>query len=184
MTFPGVSRSLAWPRASLPHRYLANAFDITIILLIPDLMFVLVYSLSPDTDVYSTIFSVLALTVLVAWLYDAGFHSSRYMATPGKMLSGIKVIDRDGWRISLWQATVRFIVKFSLLLVLPFNFFGILVFVADALVMFTNERRRCLHDLLAGTLVIQHSGDDGPVPAGKDSPDAGDLMPLTVRLGR
>ncbi len=49
--------------------------------------------------------------LVFSWLYFAGFESSRFMATPGKMLAGILVIDQNGKRITFLHATGRFICK-------------------------------------------------------------------------
>jgi hypothetical protein len=38
--------------------------------------------------------------VIASWLYGAGFESSRFQATPGKMMVGVRVTDLNGKRIT------------------------------------------------------------------------------------
>lgn len=80
---------------------------------------------------------------LVSWLYGAGFESSRFQATPGKMLLGLKVTDLDGRRITFMHATGRALGKWVS---------GIILGMGYVLVAFT-DRKQGLHDLMAGTLV-------------------------------
>lgn len=87
----------------------------------------------------------LLLAHLVRWIYFAGFHSSRYQATIGKIILGIKVTDPDGNRISFGKATARAFSKILSQLI----FFGGYVMAA-----FT-EKRQGLHDKMADTVVVK-----------------------------
>ncbi|MGH7731042.1 MAG: RDD family protein [Candidatus Eiseniibacteriota bacterium] len=83
------------------------------------------------------------LRVIVSWLYGAGFESSRFQATPGKMLLSLKVTDLEGRRITFLRATGRALAKWVSGLILGIGY----------LVVAFNDRKQGLHDLLAGTLV-------------------------------
>jgi len=113
-------------------------------------------------DVFSGIFFITA-----NWLYNAGFESSRYMGTPGKRICGLKVTDLEGEQISLGQATIRYAFKsgFSLLVSQLGGYISCLVDlynVANILTMYTNARRQCIHDMIAGTMVVHMSKDSPP----------------------
>jgi uncharacterized RDD family membrane protein YckC len=78
------------------------------------------------------------------WLYFALCESSAWQATVGKLALGIRVTDMQGNRISLPRALGRYPAK-----VLSFFMF----FIGVLIVAFT-ERKQGLHDLIAGTLVL------------------------------
>jgi uncharacterized RDD family membrane protein YckC len=86
-----------------------------------------------------------ALSILIAWLYFAGFESSGRRATLGKAALGVAVTDLDGNRISFPRATGRFFAKFPSAIILLIGFI---------MAAFT-ERHQALHDKLAGTLVVR-----------------------------
>ena len=77
-------------------------------------------------------------------LYEAVFLSSPWQATPGKKLLGIKVVDQNGLQISFWRAFGRSSAKIlsSILLV-------------GYIMAFFTKDKRALHDLMAGTIVIE-----------------------------
>lgn len=81
--------------------------------------------------------------VVVSWLYGAGFESSRFQATPGKMLLGMKVTDLEGRRITFLRATGRQLGKWLS---------GIILCIGYLLAAFS-DRKQGLHDMMAGTLV-------------------------------
>ena len=83
------------------------------------------------------------IRVVVSWLYGAGFESSRFQATPGKMLVRVKVTDLEGGRISFARATGRQVGKWVS---------GIILGIGYLLVAFT-DRKQGLHDMIASTLV-------------------------------
>ena len=82
--------------------------------------------------------------ILIGWLYSALLESSPNQATVGKMALGIKVTDLDGERISFGRATGRHFGKILSFLILCIGYL---------MVAFT-ERKQGLHDLMAGTLVV------------------------------
>lgn len=80
---------------------------------------------------------------LVTILYYSLMHSSKYQATLGKKWLGLRVVDEQGQRISVWRALGRF---FALFLSMP-------LFLGFLMVFFT-EHRQALHDKIAGTRVL------------------------------
>ncbi|MGD2247540.1 MAG: RDD family protein [Candidatus Methanofastidiosia archaeon] len=85
------------------------------------------------------------IVYLFRWVYFAGFQSSQYQATLGKMICGIVVTDEQGNRISFITATIR---VFSKILS------QILLFGGYFMAVFT-EKRQGLHDKIAGTVVLK-----------------------------
>ena len=77
------------------------------------------------------------------WLYFALMESSTRQATLGKMALDMKVTDDEGNRISFGRATGRYFAKILSALILLIGFI---------MVAFT-DRKRGLHDMIAGTLV-------------------------------
>jgi uncharacterized RDD family membrane protein YckC len=85
------------------------------------------------------------IAVVVTWLYFALMESSPRGATVGKMALGLRVVDEQGNRLSFLRATGRFFAKFISTLIL---------FIGYLMVAFT-DRKRGLHDIIAGTLVVK-----------------------------
>lgn len=85
------------------------------------------------------------VNMVVAWLYWAGMHSSRYQATLGKLVFGLRVVDFHGERISFLRATGR---HFATILS------GLILMIGYIMVAFT-RRRQALHDVIAQTLVVR-----------------------------
>lgn len=88
---------------------------------------------------------VWALFLLAGWIYEATLESSSRQATLGKMALGLKVTDEYGNRISFARASGRFFAKILSRMIL---------FIGYIMAGFT-ERKRALHDMIAGTLVIR-----------------------------
>jgi uncharacterized RDD family membrane protein YckC len=85
-----------------------------------------------------------AIYFTMAGLYFSLFESSTSQATPGKMALGIKVTDASGKRLSFGHALGRWFSALLSYLTLYIGFF---------MAGFT-ERKRALHDMVAGTLVV------------------------------
>lgn len=81
---------------------------------------------------------------LVWILYEAVFLSGPWMATPGKKLLSIKVVDLRGNPISFWRAVGRS----------AGQFLSSIFFIGYIMAFFTKDKQ-ALHDLMAGTLVIK-----------------------------
>lgn len=80
------------------------------------------------------------------WLYEAILTSSSWQGTIGKRILRLKVTDETGNRIGFGRATGRFFGKFLSTLILDIGFI---------MAAFT-DRKRALHDMLAGTLVMKY----------------------------
>jgi uncharacterized RDD family membrane protein YckC len=85
---------------------------------------------------------VRAVLIVLNWLYEALLTSSAWQATLGKKLLNLRVTDEAGNRISFARASGRYFAKFL-------SYFLFIGFIVAA---FT-DRKRALHDILAGTLV-------------------------------
>jgi uncharacterized RDD family membrane protein YckC len=83
--------------------------------------------------------------IIIAWLYFALMESSEGGATLGKMAVGLRVVTEEGKRLSFASATGRYAAKFISALLLCIGFI---------MVAFT-DRKRGLHDMIAGTLVVK-----------------------------
>lgn len=87
---------------------------------------------------------VVATWVVLGGAYFSAFECSRWQASPGKRLVGIKVVDAVGARLTPARALARFFA--ASLSWLTMN-------LGHALAAWTPERR-ALHDYLAGTFVV------------------------------
>ncbi len=90
------------------------------------------------------LFFITAIFLLIRWLYFAIMESSSYQATFGKQLLDIKVTDMEGKRISFWRATIRYFAKILS---------GMIFYLGYLMIGFT-EKKQGLHDIIAGTLVV------------------------------
>ena len=97
----------------------------------------------PDMESYSS--SANFVSLLIAWLYFALLESSERGATVGKMALGLRVVTDKGERLSFMNATGRYFAKIISALILCIGFI---------MIAFT-DRKRGLHDMIAGTLVIK-----------------------------
>jgi uncharacterized RDD family membrane protein YckC len=98
-------------------------------------------------------------TILVAWIYFALQESSTSQATIGKRLMGLKVFTSEEDRLTFRAASIRF---WARLLSVMTAGIGFLMALFDA-------KHRALHDVLAGTRVIEPRPEafapSVPVPA-------------------
>jgi len=89
--------------------------------------------------------SVNLIYLVISWLYFALLESSERGATVGKMAMGLRVVTSDGQRLTFMNATGRYFAKFLSALILCIGFI---------MIAFT-DKKRGLHDMIAGTLVIK-----------------------------
>ena len=82
---------------------------------------------------------------LLTWLWFTVAESSRWQATPGKKIVGIKVTDEYGERISFARANGRYWSKILS---------GLLLCIGFLMVAFS-QKKQGLHDKIAGTLVVR-----------------------------
>ena len=103
----------------------------------------------PDPAVIMSLVGAYALTIAIsvsaAWLYHAFMESSKYEGTLGKKAMGLRVTDMNGNRISFGRASGRFFGKLIT---------GMTMGIGYAMAGFT-EKRQCLHDMIAGCLVVK-----------------------------
>jgi uncharacterized RDD family membrane protein YckC len=85
------------------------------------------------------------VAIVGVWLYFALLESSSGQGTFGKMALGLAVEQADGGRISFARATGRYFAKILSALPLGLGF----------LMVGWTSRKRGLHDLVAGTVVIR-----------------------------
>jgi uncharacterized RDD family membrane protein YckC len=102
-------------------------------------------------------------TIALACAYFAGLHAAPRQATLGKMMFGIKVTGLDGERISLARAIGRYFATWIS---------TILLCIGWLIAAFT-RKKQALHDMIAGTLVVNDQAEPEEVVAG------GDTMPVT-----
>lgn len=85
------------------------------------------------------------VSFVIGWLYFALLESSERGATVGKMAMGLRVVTSDGQRLSFLNATGRYFAKILSAIILCIGFI---------MIGFT-DKKRGLHDMIAGTLVIK-----------------------------
>ena len=131
------------------------------------LMFVVVFDDSLSS--YEVVFTI---TFFIQWIYFA-FMESRFGATFGKKLLGLTVVDLDGNTISFARASGRYFAKFLS---------GILCI--GYIMAFFTEKKQALHDMLAGTLVVDrwsprvsNEGDPPLTPEDQPEPLSVDQIP-------
>src|SRR5690606_39624084 len=104
-------------------------------------------SMDADAPPFAVIvgyFGIIALYYASIGLYFSLMESSRHQATLGKMALGIKVVDAHGRRLSFIHALGRWFAAALSYLTLYIGFL---------MAAFT-DRKRALHDMAAGTLVV------------------------------
>ncbi|TAJ40819.1 MAG: RDD family protein [Reyranella sp.] len=96
-----------------------------------------------DMESYNPVANLVSL--VIGWLYFALLESSERGATVGKMAMGLRVVTDQGQRLSFLNATGRYFAKIISAIILCIGFI---------MIAFT-DRKRGLHDMIAGTLVIK-----------------------------
>jgi len=132
--------------ANLGRRFFGILLD-TLIILLPFLMIGLLIGFWGglfDEDNQITVLKAQFIGMFLGILYEAVFLSSPWQASPGKRLLGLKVVDQNGLPISFWRAFGRTAAKIlsSILLI-------------GYIMAFFTKDKRALHDLMAGTIVIE-----------------------------
>lgn len=86
-----------------------------------------------------------AYSLMVTWVYFAGFESSPLMATPGKWLLGLYVTDEENNRVTFGKATGRHWAKIISGIILGFGY----------IMAGYTDYAQALHDKMAGCLVYR-----------------------------
>jgi uncharacterized RDD family membrane protein YckC len=96
------------------------------------------------TQFYGTMMPAILVITVLTWLYFAVCESSPWQATVGKLALGIRVTDMHGKRISFPRALGRYAAKYLSAIIMGIGF----------LMVAWTQRKQGLHDLVAGTLVL------------------------------
>lgn len=144
----GFSRQAHLPQyfGSFDQRLLASALDwffVSGACIVLTLIVALLVSNAPIRLIM--LFSLLLFVPSVNMVYHIIMESSVKQATYGKQLLKIKVCDLSGERITLARAIGRNLAKA----------FSVLTFFTGYLISFFNKKQQCLHDMIAGTLVMK-----------------------------
>jgi uncharacterized RDD family membrane protein YckC len=132
--------------ASFDQRLLASALDFFILFGIFVIIAFITILFIPDKETrIITAIAILSIAPLANGIYHIVMESSVKQATYGKQLLKIKVVDMQGKRISTGQAFGRNCCKI----------FSTLTFCIGYLLAFFNKKQQCLHDMMAGTMVIK-----------------------------
>ncbi len=92
-----------------------------------------------------SIISIGLIYQAITWLYYALFESSKYQATPGKLMLNIKVTDMEGNKISFGRATGRYFGKII----------SQMIFYIGFIMAGFTSKKQALHDMMAGCLVVK-----------------------------
>jgi uncharacterized RDD family membrane protein YckC len=133
--------------ASFDQRWLASALDWFIlfgVFVLLAAMVVFLFITDKQTRIFTSI-GIVAFTPIGKFIYHVVMESSATQATYGKQMLKIKVVDMDGNRITVAKAIGRNLAKV----------FSVLTFFIGYLMAFFNKQQQCLHDMIAGTLVIK-----------------------------
>ncbi|MBK9634111.1 MAG: RDD family protein [Bacteroidetes bacterium] len=87
----------------------------------------------------------LGVNVIIQLLYFTYFESSLKQATIGKQLMNMKVVDKNGGRLTPATALIRYLSKFIS---------GIILLIGYIMAAF-DARKQSLHDKIAGTFVVK-----------------------------
>lgn len=90
----------------------------------------------------------LLVGAVASFLYRPLCEGSRWQATVGKRLLGLRVARADGGDLNFWQALLRQLARLACELTLGIGY----------LVALWARRRQGLHDLIAGTVVVRRQG--------------------------
>ena len=115
-----------------------------VLLFIPLIALLFLAALTAQPTV-ETFLLILFFNVMVRWFYWARLESSTWQATVGKRLFNLQVTDLHGRQISFDRATRRYFASVISDLILGIGY---------VMVAFT-DRAQCLHDILAGCLVLR-----------------------------
>lgn len=134
-------------------RFMAEVIDVVIlsVLIVFFLVLYLLVMLAGHENVGAMVESrpnFLWPTLWILWVvpavYAIGFVG-RYGATPGKMITGTRIVERDGTALTYGRAVIHYLVKGTT---------GVLLIGLGGLLMIGDRERRSLHDRLLNTRVI------------------------------
>lgn len=126
-------------------RLTADLIDKTIIIIASIIIDFIINGVTVDEAEFMV--KILVFYIILGFIYCPVMDSSRTQGTFGKMLMGIKVTDLQRRRVSFDQATKRHSSKIFSYLTLGMGF----------ILASFNKRKRALHDIISGCLVIRSS---------------------------
>jgi uncharacterized RDD family membrane protein YckC len=95
---------------------------------------------------------MLVIVVLPRWTYMTVFQGSRWQATPGKMLLGLKIIGSDDLPIGYLNSALRSFIR-GVFYVCTLGLSGLVnLYLIDR-----TAKRQAIHDLIVGSQVIRAS---------------------------
>ncbi|HUA79100.1 MAG TPA: RDD family protein [Dyella sp.] len=94
-------------------------------------------------------------SLAITFLYYTFFEASAWQATPGKLALRLRVTDLHGARITLMRSAARNVVRLTTLI------FGLIPMICYLAIAWT-QRKQGLHDLWAGTYVINGTAQEQP----------------------
>ncbi|MDN5289159.1 MAG: hypothetical protein JWR38_5433 [Mucilaginibacter sp.] len=132
--------------ASFDQRLLATALDWFMISGVFIILAFIIVSFIKDKETGITVaLAILACVPFVKFIYQVTMESSIKQGTLGKQILKIRVVDLQGNRISIGKAINRNLCKI----------FSMAIFFIGYLLAFFSKQQQCLHDMMAGTLVIK-----------------------------
>ena len=159
------------PYGGIATRAVALAIDVAIaqaIVFVAGAVLALVASLVGGIELDTTLAKILAA---VAWVAVVGFYFVLFWSTagqtPGMRLMALRVMTAAGVHPGVTRSIVR-LVGLGLAIIPLF---------AGFLPVLFDERRRGLHDLLAGTVVLYAGREPPPAPAPATASALGDVQP-------
>lgn len=136
-----------YPPANLFNRFFAWLIDGMIVCALMMMINLVSTMLHPETSPFHGGLEIFMLPsplpIVVFGLYYIVFESSTFQGTPGKILLQLRVRDSNGNRLSVWQASVRYVTRW---ISSYFCYLGYSL-------VFMHPRKLGLHDFLAGTVV-------------------------------
>lgn len=97
------------------------------------------------TAIGGAIFAGGLISFAINILYYTFMESSKFQATVGKLVLGLKVTDASGGKLDFVKALIRQLAKIVS---------GIILMIGYIMAGFT-EKKQALHDMIAGTLVVK-----------------------------
>jgi uncharacterized RDD family membrane protein YckC len=129
-------------------RLCAHVLDALVVLALTGLSLLLVFMLRTwVSEAFLVLFTIAFFLngIPVSWLYFAGMESSRFQGTFGKMALKIKVVGKEGERITFGKASLRFFGKLL----------GSVTLWIGALMIAFTKKKQGLHDKMASTFVVK-----------------------------
>jgi len=144
----GFSKEALIPQyfGNFDQRLMASALDWFFVSGVCLLIAFIVSLLIPDKAIRIVIFISLTVIIpVIKLVYNIVMESSPKQATYGKQILKIRVCDMQGYRITAAKATGRNLAKAL----------SAATFFIGYLFSFFNKQQQCLHDMIAGTLVMK-----------------------------